>query len=385
MKDDFIGQTFPTPNGGRLTVVGVVGKSKNGIKIYSSTCSICSLDKELFPDLFESQKGNLVNGNVPCGCSKFPKWRPFQVEIIARRLCVEMDYEFLGFPDGYKNSKSKFEYNCPVHGKQKVSYDSFVNQGSRCPECGIDSQKDKLRNPEAETITKELCDVEGYEFLGFHDGYKNAFSKFSYNCPVHGKQTASYNDFVNGGSRCPSCGGTKKKTLEEAETIVKELCVEMDYQFLGFPDGYKNQRSKFSYICPTHGKQSVSYTNFVNIGNRCPSCANYGYDQSKPGYFYLFRYELSSQIPVYKFGITNRLTKIRSNEHIAGIKDVKSKMIYEWYFDDGSIPKNMEKYIKDNYETGISNWLTSGNTETLAANDASFEVEAGNILMSQMM
>lgn len=316
MKDDFIGQTFPTPKSGVLTVVGVVGKSKNGTKIYSSTCSICSEDKELFPDLFESPKGSLVNGSVPCGCSKKPEWKPFQVEIITRRLCVEMDYEYLGFPEGYKNKNSKFSYNCPHHGKQKVSYNSFVNGGSRCPDCGTESK----RNSEAENIVKELCGVEGYEYIGF-------------------------------------------------------------------PDGYKNSKSKFEYICPTHGKQKVSYSNFVNLGSRCPSCANYGYDQSKPGYFYLFKYEKKDHIPVYKYGITNRLTKIRSNEHIAGIKGVKSKMIYEWYFDDGSIPKTMEKYIKDNYDTGISNWLSSGNTETVAAaNDDSFEVEAGNILMmSQMM
>lgn len=249
MKDNFIGQTFPTPNGGVLTVVGVVGKSGSHKK-YGLTCSICSEDKELFPELFESRKGSLVNGKVPCGCSKSPNWKPFQVEIIARRLCVDAGYEFLGFPEGYKNQRSKFEYNCPTHGKQKVSYNNFVNDGSRCPSCAVS-----------------------------------------------------------------------------------------------------------------------------------------GYDQSKPGYFYLFKYEKKDQdlIPVYKFGITNRLTKIRSNEHIAGIKGVKSKMIYEWYFDDGSIPKKMETYIKENYETGISNWLTSGNTETLSANDASFEVEAGNILMSQMM
>lgn len=318
MKDDFIGQTFPTPKGGVMTVVGVVGKSKNGIKIYSSTCSICSEDKELFPDLFESQKGNLVNGQVPCGCSKQPKWRPFQATIITRRLCVDAGYEFIGFPDGYRNQRSKFSYNCPVHGKQTVTYHSFVNNGTRCP----------------------------------------------------------------------SCSGNKKKTLEEAENIVKELCDVEGYEYIGFPEGYKNAFSKFSYNCPTHGKQTVSYDNFVNKGNRCPSCANHGYDQSKPGYFYLFKYEKKDQdqIPVYKFGITNRLVKIRSKEHIAGIKGVKSKMIYEWYFDDGSIPKIMEIYIKENYETGISNWLTSGNTETVSANDDSFEVEAGNILMmSQMM
>ena len=180
MKDDFIGQTFPTPNGGRLTVVGNNGLKGNKKK-YELSCSICSLDTELFPDLFESRKGHLVNGSVPCGCSKKPEWKPFQVEIIVGRLCVEAGYEFLGFSDDYKNKNSKFSYNCPTHGKQKVSYDSFVNRGSRCPDCGIESMKDKMRNPEAEAIVKELCEKEGYEYLGFPDGYKNCYSKFSYN------------------------------------------------------------------------------------------------------------------------------------------------------------------------------------------------------------
>lgn len=135
VKDDFIGQTFPTPKGGVLTVVSVVGKDKYNVKKYDLTCSICSLDKELFHDLFESTKSNLVRGSVPCGCAKNPRWSKQQVNIITRRLCEKEGYEFLGFPEGYKNQRSKFEYNCHTHGKQIVSYNDFVNKGSRCPSC----------------------------------------------------------------------------------------------------------------------------------------------------------------------------------------------------------------------------------------------------------
>ncbi|QQG33794.1 hypothetical protein ZPAH1_orf00032 [Aeromonas phage ZPAH1] len=209
VKDDFIGQTFPTPKGGVLTVVGVVGKDKYSHKKYGLSCSICSLDKDLFPDSFESQKCNLVKGSVPCGCAKTPKWSEQQVNIITRRLCEKEGYEFLGFPEGYKHKNSKFEYKCHTHGKQKASYNDFVNRGTRCPLCGTESMKDKQRNSEAETIVKELCEKEGYEFLGFPEGYKNALSKFEYNCHTHGKQKASYNGFVSGGSRCPDCTGNR--------------------------------------------------------------------------------------------------------------------------------------------------------------------------------
>ncbi|WP_192896000.1 hypothetical protein [Aeromonas salmonicida] len=206
MIDNFTGETFPTPKGGVLTVVGHNGL-KGSKKKYKLTCSICHTDEELFPDLFESPKGSLVNDQVPCGCSKSPRWSEQQVNIIVRRLCESEGYEYLGFPDGYKNNNSKFEYICHTHGKQTASYNSFVNIGSRCPSCGTESQKDKQRNPEAENIVKELCESEGYEFIGFPEGYANAYSKFEYACPVHGLQTASYHNFVNHGSRCPYCSG----------------------------------------------------------------------------------------------------------------------------------------------------------------------------------
>ncbi|WP_175044360.1 hypothetical protein [Aeromonas hydrophila] len=312
--DSFIGSTFQTPKGGVLTVVGDNGLKGNK-KRYQLTCSICSLDGELFPELFESPKGNLVNGAIPCGCSKKPEWKPFQINIIVSRLCLESGYGYIGFPEGYKNHRSKFEYNCPIHGKQK----------------------------------------------------------------------ASYQDFVNGDSRCHHCSGTKKKTLSESETIVKEICTKEGYGYLDFPEGYKNAYSKFEYLCPVHGKQIVSYDGFVNHNSRCPSCSTSGYQPSKPGYFYLFKYEKENHIPVYKYGITNRLTNTRSKEHIKGIKNVKSQLIYEWYFEDGTIPQSMERYIKNHYETGVSDWLTSGNTETVQAYDNNFEKEAGSIIMLSQM
>ena len=53
-----------------------------------------------------------------------------------------MDYESIGFQNGYNNVKSIFEYICPKHGKQKVTYSHFVNNGSRCPFCFKEKQKE---------------------------------------------------------------------------------------------------------------------------------------------------------------------------------------------------------------------------------------------------
>ena len=51
-------------------------------------------------------------------------------------ICEEMNYSVVGFVDGYKGvHKTRFEYNCKIHGKQNVRHHDFVNTGSRCKGC----------------------------------------------------------------------------------------------------------------------------------------------------------------------------------------------------------------------------------------------------------
>jgi hypothetical protein len=60
----------------------------------------------------------------------------------CKEICETEEYELLGFPDGYKNAFSRFEYKCLKHGKQNVCYDKFVNEGTRCKGCWKEKQKE---------------------------------------------------------------------------------------------------------------------------------------------------------------------------------------------------------------------------------------------------
>lgn len=53
----------------------------------------------------------------------------------CKEICDEVGYDVIGFPSGYKNARSIFEYKCSKHGTQNVRYASFVNKGTRCPHC----------------------------------------------------------------------------------------------------------------------------------------------------------------------------------------------------------------------------------------------------------
>lgn len=311
MEDSFIGSTFKTPKGGTLTVVDVCGRSGT-TKIYSISCSICEKDVELFPELFVSGKRELTNGIVPCGCSKKPHWGEKQIIVKLTRLCNDIGYKFIGFPNGYVNSKSKFEYVCNTHTDvhQVVTCNNFFN-GTRCNLCGVDSQ-------------------------------------------------------------------IKKRKNKHVDDVVSEICNDIGYKFIGFPNGYKNGRSKFEYICHTHKFiQTTTYKNFVSNGTRCPVCSKTGYDPSRSGYFYIFKYKISNLPIIYKYGITNRDPLTRSKEHISGLKPSSieiSELVYSREYNDGFIPMFMERDIKSKYN-GVCDWLTSGNTETVYEKDYTLIIE----------
>lgn len=64
-------------------------------------------------------------------------------------ICIEMNYDPIGFVDGYKGAnKTRFEYICLKHGLQNVSYNGFVNNGTRCKSCAIDASGFYGRYPE---------------------------------------------------------------------------------------------------------------------------------------------------------------------------------------------------------------------------------------------
>ncbi|QEG08619.1 hypothetical protein [Aeromonas phage 4L372D] len=109
---------------------------------------------------------------------------------------------------------------------------------------------------------------------GFAEEFKNAHTKLNLECLKDGhKWTASIHSVMKG-QGCPKCAGNAKPAEQEALQKCIDICKEMNYDAIGFVDGYKSNKScRFEYNCKTHGKQEVSYNNFVSHGTRCGGCA----------------------------------------------------------------------------------------------------------------
>lgn len=205
--EDFIGWKS---GDGLLEVIDIYGKQGN-ITTFKVICHKCKEDKELFPDgYFVSAKGHLVNGGKPCGCSKKPEWNKEQYLILARRA-ANGRFIVHGFAEEFHGHKTKLNLECLIDGhKWAASINNVVSKGSGCPKCSGNARPTEQASLDK---CKAICKVEGYEPLGFVDGYKNQKSRFEYKCSRHGIRNVSYNDFVSNGKRCKGCWKERQKEI----------------------------------------------------------------------------------------------------------------------------------------------------------------------------
>lgn len=143
---DFIGTEFETAKGSIITVTGLCKNKANGAKVYQVHCSVCSLDKEMYPFPFVMLKGNLKGGSVPCGCAKSPKFSPAQMQIRLTRICNAHGLTFVKFNEQYKNHNNYFTFSCPLHGEQTNRVYNFLYNHTRCTHCNKDNRATPTNN-----------------------------------------------------------------------------------------------------------------------------------------------------------------------------------------------------------------------------------------------
>ena len=276
--EDFIGWKSPD---GKLEVVGIHKESVNGkATTFKVICTDCSKDIELFPHgFFVGRKCDLMRGKKPCGCSKRTMWEGWQFLILARRAAKNR-FIVHGFSEPFKNAKTKLSLECLKDGsKWTASINHIINNGYGCPKCKSINSAEQKKTPEHIALQKCI-----------------------------------------------------------------DVCKEMNYNPVGFVNSYKNNKSCFEYICKIHGKQSVSYNNFVDNGRRCSGCSKAGYDPNKQGSFYIIQWTKDDHNFI-KFGITNRNLSVRVEEQASNTAYYPT-VLFSKTWGDGYIPLRLEKSIK---------------------------------------
>lgn len=196
---------------------------------YIYTCSICSLDKKLWPyGSIVGNKYNILRGGMPCGCSKSPKYSKYQWEIKIKRQCEEKGYILEGFVGEFQKSRSKLKLFNPKTGNRWESFtiENFINKGQEDPALRYNKVSDK------KTVSDKTIIDRFFDKGGFSDGYifcrgdksKEGGYYWKYYCPYcsndsfvkQGLCTGIFESYVSGlvvGSK--SCRCSKKEYNEE--------------------------------------------------------------------------------------------------------------------------------------------------------------------------
>ena len=195
---------------GQLEVVGWSGKSYTN-KYYILKCNKCSLDSELFGEgYFRSEKGKLLTGHVPCGCSKKTHWSKEQYSVLCSRKAKELGYTFLGFIGDWKGVHTKIKMLCEKHGEwTRGSIHTLTNGGNGCRGCQQDALVRATTKPDnimIESFFKTGSFHPQTKFFRSEKKSKQGYMPYwLVSCPECGETGESASNSLQGGHRPCSC------------------------------------------------------------------------------------------------------------------------------------------------------------------------------------
>ena len=316
MVDAFIGSEFEVVNCGLLTVVGKLSPVKDRAQKYSVSCSICSLDKELFPDNFNSTKESLKKGRRCCGCSPSYRYTEEQQKLRVTRLCISKNQNFHGFIGEWKHSQTKLSMSCNVCKYEwgTVNVNSFLSKQVGCPKCGdVRSKAGSLKTTEYsikefrssgkfhedDTFTRNMVKKCTRGWYGYWDFtcHKCSFDEYVTAGLCSGVWTSSRGGLRQGNLPC-RCSEHYRYDQSQRELQLKLLCNNEGIKFEGWvlPEGYVNSHSEFNWVCK-QGHKRIATVNGFTGGSRCRACALEGSfnlikgKESETDICYLLRFE----------------------------------------------------------------------------------------------
>lgn len=202
----------------------------------------------------------------------------------------------------------------------------------------------------------------------YGDEYAGVYSKIRLICPAHGVFHMRAGNIAKG-QGCPACGSERRaETTRRSNSNIISAIEESNrrYTFVRFEGGRYVCRSKTKVIrdCPEHGSFSTLVGNVLSHHIGCPSCANYGYDDSKPGHLYGL---LSTCGKYLKIGITNKLKRRLARLERATPFEFHVLNVYK--DENGTRCRMLESYFhKAHKSAGLCGF--DGATEWMLANTA---------------
>jgi len=178
---------------------------------------------------------------------------------------------------------------------------------------------------------------------------------------------ASGNMRAKGAVSC-GCLRVKKRTTVHETKIqdrINKVHQLTPYTVIDHGKG-SHSRNKWKFECKEHGEFEAHWCDIVIKNVKCAGCALTGFDQTKPGYFYLHALYDGEYVAGYKYGITNKAVSERQKQLQAKCS-YRIENILSFLFENGHDALKLETEFSSifgkNYISRFS--MKSGFTETI--------------------
>lgn len=161
----------------------------------------------------------------------------------------------------YINAITKGIIICKEHGEFSQSPNSHL-RGKGCPKCSG-------KNKTTEEVIKEFKKIHNNTFIYSIFKYKNAKTKITIICRIHGSFKQSVQKHLSGHG-CPKCSKTFKSNLKN---FIKKSKLIHGNNYKYIKSIYKNWETPLIIICRKHG--DFKQTPMCHLaGSGCPRCKN---------------------------------------------------------------------------------------------------------------
>jgi hypothetical protein len=265
-------------------------------------------------------------------------------------------YTFLSRKTEFKGKNTRITVSCPKHGDGSkfdtpwIPRFEDIVRGNGCPKCAslyrFSEDEYKLQ---IETATK-------YRVLDFSSEKKAKHTKVALECPEHGEGLLFGNPWyptinnVLRGAGCPKCANTYVYSADEIVSKINEIGHGRFRLSNNNSDFSKGVKSRVELQCLIDENFTwETNADCIFCGTSCPHCSSYGFNESKPAYFYLQDLYIDDEFVAVKLGITNRqpLLRMKQQNRSTTIKQVLNNFVYH---ESGKILMDFERRLLEKYK-----------------------------------
>jgi hypothetical protein len=329
--------------------IEVLGSYINSTTLISCKCKSCNYSWNVLPT-------NLLAGK---GCPKCAGMLSMSnEEFISKLKEIQPNIKVNGV---YHSNKSKAPCECQICGWQWTPPLHRLLKDRGCPQCaGVPDITPEFFHA---AILKKRMDLT---VLGKYTKMRSSILCCCNSCNYQWETPAQH--IWKNSSGCPIC--SLKKAGEEQRKTHDQFMVDFqkankDFHKIKIFSTYELATTKMDAQCLTCNHIWHPLPTTLTRGSGCPICNSAGYDQSKPGIFYLYEIEFS-QSTYWGFGISNQY-EFREKTHLKNLRSNAANLAnkYLFYFEDGKECLEIEKYLKKHlkkiglaHNLGIEGFIT---------------------------